>query len=282
MPAREWTAWERGVATALLDARGDLVEMNPALQRQLQGRPRSLRDLIHPDDWPGLEGGQVRVRLQPGLVRFELSLTPLEEGWLAQFFPCTRGADPRDFYHRAKNHLAVISSLLHMQSNLMEEELVKRAFGDCQMRVHCLALLYSQVHPETGRLDFAAHLRQMLEMLLEGRTPHKLDTRLQSVDLSIDQAVPLSLIAHELIGNSLRHAWGSWLEISLEGKAHERVRFMVADNGPGLPPEVEASNARSLGFRLVRTLSRQIRAEVAWGTRGGMRCSLTFVPKEKG
>lgn len=282
MPAKEWTAWERGVATALLDARGDLVEVNPALQQQMQGSPRSLRELIHPEDWPGLEEVRVRVRLQPDQTRYELFLTPLEEGWLAQFAPCSRRADLREFYHRAKNHLAVISSLLQMQSSLMDAQEVKRAFADCQMRVHCLALLYSQAHPETGRLDFGEHLRQLTELLLEGRSAPRLDLRVQPVELFIDQAVPMSLIAHELISNSLRHAWGSQLEVSLEQPAHERVRFSVADDGPGLPPEVQACNARSLGLRLVRTLSRQIRAEVGWGTSGGMRCSLTFLPKENG
>lgn len=280
MPAHEWTAWEKGVATALLDARGGLVEVNPALQRSLQGQPRSLQELIHPEDWPGLQEGQAAVRLRPDDLRCQLTLTALEEGWLAQFFPSSADQAVREFQHRAKNHLAVISSVLQMQSNLMKDAMVQRAFGDCQLRVHCLALLYSQVHPGTGRLDFAVHLQQVVEMLLEGRPLAGLSLRTSPVFLSIDQAVPLSLVAHELIGNSLRHARGSRLEITLEQFPPERVRFAVGDDGPGLPAGLEASNARSLGLRLVRTLSRQLRAEVVWEASGGTRCSLSFLPRE--
>jgi len=262
------------VATALLDARGDLVDVNPALQRSLQGDPRSLRELIHPDDWPGLEGGQARVRLQPEGRSCQLILTALDEGWLAQFHPCPLAEAEREFQHRAKNHLAVISSLLQMQSNLMKDAAVQRAFADSQLRVHCLALLYSQAEP----LDFGIHLQQVLEMLLDGRSA-PVQLRASPVFLSLDEAVPLSLIAHELISNSLRHASGSRLEIGLE-KVTTGVQLVVADEGPGLSSEVAPANARSLGLRLVRTLSRQLRAQVTWGIPPGTSCCLTFAPKE--
>ena len=276
MPAKEWIAWERGVATALLDARGDLLEVNPALRRTLQGEPRSLRDLIHPADWPGLETGQARVRLQPQGNSCHLTLTPLEEGWLAQFHPCLLAEAEREFHHRAKNHLAVISSLLQMQSNLMSDPTVQRAFADSQMRVHCLALLYGQVAP----LDFSLHLQQMLEMLLDGRSGST-QLRTAPVFLGLDEAVPLSLIAHELVSNSLRHAWGSRLQVGLE-TVPTGVQLVVADDGPGLPSEVVPASARSLGLRLVRTLCRQLRAQVSWGFGPGTCCSLTFAPKENG
>lgn len=280
MPAAEWTAWEKGVATALMDARGDLVEGNPAWHQHLQSSAGGLSELIHRQDWPGLREGQWRVRLQSGDLRYELSLTRLEEGWLAQVTPCSPDQALREFHHRAKNNLAVISSLLQMQANLLSDPLVKRAFADCQTRVHCLALLYDQVDPESGRLDFAHHLRQVVDMLLGDRLAPSLVVVVQPVYLSIDQAVPFSLVAHELVANSLRYAWGSRLEIRLEQSADERVSLTVADDGPGLPPEVEVDNARSLGLRLVRTLSRQLRAQVVWGSDRGARCRLAFLPKE--
>lgn len=281
MPANEWTAWERGVAAALLDARGELVEVNRALQQHVQGSPRTLNELIHAQDWPGLRAGQWRVRLQPGQLYHELSLTGLEDGWLAQFTPCSQERALREFHHRAKNHLAVISSVLQMQANLLSEPLVKQAFADCQTRVQCLALLYDLVQPESGRLDFAQHLPQLVAVLLDGRPTPNLELGPNPVILSIDQAVPLSLIAHELVGNSARHAEAARLEIKLEQAADERVCLTVADGGPGLPAHVETAQARSLGLRLVRTLSRQLRAQVQWESGSGTRCRLVFLPREE-
>jgi len=243
------------------------MEVNPALRQLLQGSPSRLDEVLHPQDWAGLKAGQRRVRLLPSETPWDLSLIALPEGWLAQFQPPNDLL--RDFQHRAKNHLAVISSLLQLQSNLLADPLVKRAFADCQRRVQCLALLYDLGDP----LDFAVHLSQLVNLLLEGREAPPL--RLAEVNLSLDQAVPLSLIAHELIANSLRHAEGVGLTVELVRLSDGRVRFSVADAGPGLPPEVDPGAARSMGLRLVRTLARQLRAEVLWEKAA---CSLTFAP----
>jgi len=123
MPAKHW---ETGLETALVDSQGHLLEVNPALHRLLQGSPSSLGECIHPEDWSGLKAGQTRVRMLPSGTPWDLTLIPLPEGWLAQFQAPSDLL--RDFHHRAKNNLAVISSLLQLQANLMADPLVKRAF----------------------------------------------------------------------------------------------------------------------------------------------------------
>ncbi|MFN8608105.1 MAG: sensor histidine kinase [Vulcanimicrobiota bacterium] len=272
MACKEFIAWESGLETAVLDPQGIIVEANPAMRALCQGC-HSLQDLLVAEDWHGLECSRRRVRLRCARSA-DLILTGLESGcWLAQLHLSDALDLTREFYHRARNHLAVISSLLQMQSNLLQDQAARQAFADCQMRVQCLALLYGQVHTPGAGLDFAAHLRRLIELLLPEGSPVEL--QLQPLQSSLDEAVPLSLITHELVANSLKHASGAKLEIVLL-VGPEKVCLTVADGGPGLPPEVVPQRATSLGLRLVRTLARQLRAEVNWGTGSGTRCGLTF------
>ncbi|MBS2036987.1 sensor histidine kinase [bacterium] len=272
----QFAAWKWGVETAVLDGTGRILEANPAMGRLGEGC-LSLQELLDPEDWRPLELCRRRVRLRQTGQACDMNLTPAEDGWLVQFRLPPEPDPVCEFYHRARNHLAVISSLLQMQSNQFQAESVRRAFADCQTRVQCLALLYGQVHPESLQLDFACHLESLVKFLdLDGALPQ---LRLESVPLGLEQAVPLSLIAHELINNSLRHAAGSSLKIRLTGGARAWVCLVVADDGPGLPAEIQVERSPSLGLRLIRTLARQLRATLVWGSSPGTSCSLTFRPE---
>jgi two-component sensor histidine kinase len=52
---------------------------------------------------------------------------------------------------------------------------------------------------------------------------------------------------------------------------------MVRDNGVGLPPGLDWKTSPTLGLRLVRTLARQIDAEVKTSGRAGTLFSITFL-----
>jgi len=91
--------------------------------------------------------------------------------------------------------------------------------------------------------------------------------------LHIEQAIPLGLIANELIVNSLKHglkagpghltvkldfAGGSSQPLANEETDKRWVQVQVADDGPGLPPDVDISKTESMGYRLVNLLVRQL------------------------
>ena len=56
-----------------------------------------------------------------------------------------------------------------------------------------------------------------------------------------------------------------------------RVHLMVRDNGVGLPPGLDWKTSHTLGLRLVRTLARQIDADVKTSGREGTLFSITFL-----
>lgn len=85
--------------------------------------------------------------------------------------------------------------------------------------------------------------------------------------LPIDQALPLGLIASELLTNALKHARRGDEPVPIQvhfgpGQDKEGFTLVVADQGPGLPDGFDMESQAGLGTRLILSLSSQLEATV--------------------
>jgi two-component sensor histidine kinase len=103
---------------------------------------------------------------------------------------------------------------------------------------------------------------------------------LDKISLTLDAAVPCGLIINELVSNSLKYAFpdGRDGEIRINLKSHPagKAMLIIADNGIGLRSDIDWETTRSLGLRLVRSLARQLTAELEVRTQPGTEVQLTF------
>ena len=87
---------------------------------------------------------------------------------------------------------------------------------------------------------------------------------LEPVNVPSQQASPLSLMLNELMMNAMKHAFppgrAGQLTIKVEDTGHH-LQVVIADNGVGMP---DATARGGFGSRLIRTLARQLQAEVLW------------------
>jgi two-component sensor histidine kinase len=96
----------------------------------------------------------------------------------------------------------------------------------------------------------------------------RVDTKLHvdPISLDLDTAIPVGLITNELVTNSLKYAFAGRTvgEIAVRLTKSEAGDFllMVSDNGVGLPEKFNFDKATSLGLRLVRILTKQMRARL--------------------
>ncbi len=176
----------------------------------------------------------------------------------------------KEVHHRVKNNLAVIASLLYLESTTTTHEPVLKLLQESRDRVRSMSLVHETLY-QSGTLssvDFADYARTLGEELARSfRGPGaavQLHTELQTVHLGIDVAVPCGLILNELLTNAFKHAYpdadkGS-VEVHLRRVDERRCELRVVDHGVGLDPAVVAGKASSLGQRLVRSLARQLDA----------------------
>ena len=196
-----------------------------------------------------------------------------------------------EIHHRVKNNLQIVSSLLRLQCTKFTDPAVRDVFTECRDRINAMARLHEQLYDEVGRshLDFAPHLRELAEMLLRSHKPAgcKLTLKLRAdhVPLDLDQSILLSLIANELLLNSLKHAFHGRAAGSVDAELRmsgDRVTLTIRDDGNGFVPTLaEIEKQRGSGIDLVKAMSRQLGGEFVINRMpaGGTCATISFSSK---
>jgi two-component sensor histidine kinase len=189
----------------------------------------------------------------------------------------------REVYHRVKNNLQVISSLLGLQAPTVADPVARQVLDGARHRLRSMALVHERLYgaADLSQVDFGEHLRQLVNELRElygvSAQHVRFSMDLAHIPLGIDVAMPCSMIVHELVTNALRHAFPHGrgevvLRLAREGSD---AVLLVGDDGVGLPPPGERRSADGLGLELVALMVDQIggRMEV----RGGAGTSFDVV-----
>jgi two-component sensor histidine kinase len=175
----------------------------------------------------------------------------------------------REVHHRVKNNLAVICSLFYLQSIHTRDKETVKIFRDMENRVHSMALVHQSLYgtENLARVDFAEYAQTLAKDIMSSHERPEVVVRLkcelEPVIMSVDMAVPCGLILNELISNAFKHGFtkgeGGEIKLSLRSGPEGGCSLSVEDNGVGIPADLDVNTSKSLGLRLVGSLTRQIR-----------------------
>ncbi|MBU2500428.1 PAS domain S-box protein [bacterium] len=178
----------------------------------------------------------------------------------------------KEIHHRVKNNLAVIGSLLYLRSGAMRDEDSRRILDECGERVRSMALVHERLYQseDLSEVDFGDYAAELANEMLRNSSAARSDVRLvldiDPTPLGIDRAIPCGLILTELISNALKHAFPEGrtgtLRVELGKNASGGLDLVVADDGVGLPDPGSSDADDTLGLHLVRSLARQLDAEI--------------------
>jgi len=174
-----------------------------------------------------------------------------------------------EIHHRVKNNLAVISGLLQLQSFNTNNTDVQDALTDSQVRIQSIALVHELLY-ESESLAYIKYdkyisdlLKAISNMHMSGDKSIEIVTDVQPISLSINQAIPFSLLITELIVNAYKHAFNGkktgTIHLDVKMEEGDMVTMELRDNGEGVDID-EFNNSDSLGATLIKTLSNQLRA----------------------
>ena len=192
----------------------------------------------------------------------------------------------KEIHHRVKNNMQVISSLLELQSQALDDPQTIVLFQESQNRIRSMALIHEQLYQSLHleRIDFAKYIKELATNLFQffGNRANAINLKLNVApsSVNIETAIPCGLIVNELISNSLKYAFPAQQEgeIKIELICDEMMKFYltVSDNGVGLPANFNIETAETLGLRLVRMLTRQLKGILEIESHPGARFKLAF------
>jgi two-component system, sensor histidine kinase PdtaS len=183
----------------------------------------------------------------------------------------------KEVHHRVKNNLQVVVSLLRLQASRLRDEAGSDALRESLNRVSAMSTIHELLYRSNtmADIDFAEVLRTLTGNLHDayGLSAEQISIVVEAdpVPVSMDAAVPLALIANELISNAFKHGFADGADgevrvgLTREG---DEVVLLVSDTGPGfVPPKRSASLGLMLVDRLVRQVSGRLELEPPPGTR---------------
>lgn len=202
----------------------------------------------------------------------------------------------KEIHHRVKNNLQIISSLLMLQSDQLDDDTSKQALVESVHRVRSMALIHQQLYgiSSLDQIQLAEYAREMAAYLGSSLAPSvQIVVDADDVAVPVDRAVPFGLILNELVTNALKYGRaepgvgsrlqapnGETCDVCIEiRRTGDVVRLQVTDAGPGLPKDFDPRHAQSLGLELVRSLTRQLRAQLNVTNTPGA-CFLLQIPYE--
>jgi len=197
----------------------------------------------------------------------------------------------RELYHRTKNNMQVICSLIRLKSTETKNNELKNIFIDMENRIHSMSLVHQKLY-SSGDLsninlnDYIKDLTNLLIISFEQKAGN-IAVRLLTTDVyvTIETAIPCGLILNELITNSFKHAFPHEMhgEITITLKKHDdnRIEFSVSDNGIGVTDGSDILIGGKLGMKSIMNIGKQqLDAEIIMSTSNGVTCTILFTDKQ--
>jgi two-component sensor histidine kinase len=263
--ARLWCA-QREAEAALKHAKDTLERMVEERTAALNALTEELRADIAQREQIEQELRDSQTRLQAALQEKEVLLA--------------------EVYHRIKNNLQIISSLLDLQAETVADPQVRALFEDSQQRIQAVALLHESLSHASNiaRIPAAQYIHRLSTQVFQAYAPpgDRLSLSIQADPIWIDvrNAVPCGLLVNELLSNSLKYAFpgdrGGEITIALRATSEGEMILIVADTGVGFPIHMDFRHTDSLGLQLVCLLTEQLGGTIALDTASGTQWTLKF------
>ncbi len=159
---------------------------------------------------------------------------------------------------------------------------VSKAFKESIDRVLSIALIHEELYKgkNIDLLDFSQYIKELANNLLltySLKTDVSLNFDLEeNIFLDMDTAIPLGIVINEIVSNSFKYAFSGRdkgeirIKLHKEGNGERKNEefvstayvLSVADNGIGIPEDLNIEDLDSLGLQLVTSLVDQLEGKL--------------------
>ena len=175
----------------------------------------------------------------------------------------------QEVHHRVKNNLQVISSLLNLQKQKIDDPKLQEEFDASITRVNTMAYVQEMIYgnKDVTTVNIDKYINKLIRSLYQLYANPAIDLEFD-VQIDIDQvifdpdlAIPLGLIVNEIACNAIKHAFteNGVFYLKLNQDSEGKYTLIAGDNGKGIDKE---KSDDSLGMSLIEILCDQIEAKL--------------------
>ncbi len=167
----------------------------------------------------------------------------------------------------------------------MEGEESVNILKESQGRVRTMAMIHENLYqsPTFSNVPIKEYVIELVSSILYSYGISKdmvhQEFDVEDLKVDIDTALPLGLIINELVTNSMKYAFPQkrgTLKIQFKLRSNDDYQLVVADDGVGLPEDINIETVDSLGLQLVNTLVNQLDGELKIDRSNGTKFQITF------
>lgn len=187
-----------------------------------------------------------------------------------------------EVHHRVKNNLQLLGSLFELQIRNNPNEQTKQALLDSQQRINTISTLHNNLYQQQQiqAISLGNYLKTLAEDIRSTLTNNcNIQFNLDDVEAPSDKSIIIGLITNEIITNAIKHAFVEHDQptIKITLKKHEQfIVLSIEDNGKGIDGNIDDLSKKSLGLKVIKLLSKQLKAELTTTHQNGLGYILTI------
>jgi two-component sensor histidine kinase len=180
----------------------------------------------------------------------------------------------REIHHRVKNNLAMVVSLINLQSSQVEDETAGEVLEHIRSKIYSISLIHEKLYRSDDLQhivlsEYVHDLLQTLRSTVVDEGDVAVENRVSGeLVVDIERAIPLALIITELFTNSYKYGCCETCRFLVRGSADGGdAELRIEDNGPGFPEGFSMEDGDTLGLMLVQSLAEQLAGSARIGDR---------------
>jgi two-component sensor histidine kinase len=190
--------------------------------------------------------------------------------------------------HRVANSLAMVSALVGLQANAIDNPEARNALAETQARIQAIAGVHRHLYTtddvrSVNLGDYLQSLAAELETTMQAKeTATRIVVNVQNIAIPTEKAASVGVIVTELVTNALKYAYAEGeageIRIGLSRTDDQIIGLVVEDDGVGWDG-TGAPQGTGLGSRIVKAMAASLGADVSYanklpGTQVGVQFSV--------
>lgn len=202
----------------------------------------------------------------------------------------------REIHHRVKNNFAILVSLMNMQKASSDPRDFNSFLTELQGRIRTMSLVHELLYRsfDIDYINFGEYLGQLLNIISRAYNTQsvKIHTSFETCILNVETALPLGLIANEILTNAFKYAFTEtsegklWIDlrqcpVDTNHRGNYSHTLTIRDNGPGLPEGYSHEIQKSMGSQIIALLIDQLEGKLDISAKGGAGFTIYFSDEKR-